>query len=106
MVGAITPAEFVARREAGGDMLLLDVREPYELDIARLPGAVHIPMAQIPGRLAELDPASEIVVLCHSGGRSLQVARFLEGRGYARVSNLTGGILRWAQEVDPSLQTY
>lgn len=106
MVTEITPREVVARRDAGEDLLLLDVREPEELQISRLPGVVHIPMGQVPQRLGELDPQREIVVICRSGGRSLQVARFLEGHGYRRVANLTGGILRWGQEIDPSLQPY
>jgi rhodanese-related sulfurtransferase len=61
-------------------------------------------MGQVPERLAEIDPDREVVIMCRGGVRSLQVARFLESRGYARVQNLAGGILRWAQEVDPALQ--
>jgi rhodanese-related sulfurtransferase len=106
MVREISPTEFVARRDRGDDLLLLDVREPHELAIASVAGAVHVPMAQVPDRLAELDPAREIVVLCRSGGRSMQVARFLESRGYGSVSNLTGGTLAWSRDVDPSLPTY
>lgn len=106
MVREISPTEFVARRDRGDDLLLLDVREPHELAIASVPGVVHIPMAQVPERLGELDPSREIVVLCRSGGRSLQVARFLESRGYGSVANLTGGTLAWSRDVDPSLPTY
>lgn len=106
MVREISPTEFVARRERGDDLLLLDVREPHELAIASVPGVVHIPMAHVPERLGELDPAREIVVLCRSGGRSLQVARFLESRGYGSVANLTGGTLAWSRDVDPTLPTY
>jgi rhodanese-related sulfurtransferase len=106
MVREISPTEFVARRERGDELLLLDVREPHELAIASVPGALHIPMGQVPERLGELDPQREIVVLCRSGGRSLQVARFLESRGYGAVSNLTGGTLAWSRDVDPDLPTY
>ncbi len=106
MVREISPAEFVARRERGEPMVLLDVREPHELAIASVPGILHIPMGEVPERLSELDPDQEIVVLCRSGGRSLQVARFLEARGYSKVANLTGGILAWGRDVDPSLQAY
>jgi rhodanese-related sulfurtransferase len=106
MVREISPTEFVARRERGDDLLLLDVREPHELAIASVPGVVHIPMAEVPERLGELDPAREIIVLCRSGGRSLQVARFLESRGYGSVANLTGGTLAWSRDVDPTLPTY
>lgn len=106
MVTEISPVEFVARRERGDDMVLLDVREPHELAIASVPGAVHIPMAQVPERLAELDRGREIVVLCRSGGRSLQVATYLERQGYGPVANLSGGTLAWSRDVDPTLPTY
>jgi rhodanese-related sulfurtransferase len=106
MVRDIGPAEFVARRDRGDDLVLLDVREPWELEIASVTGIVHIPMNQVPDRLAELDPRRETVVLCRSGGRSLQVARYLEAQGFANVANLTGGILAWGREVDPRLASY
>jgi adenylyltransferase/sulfurtransferase len=106
MVQELTPAEFIARRDAGEDVVLLDVREARELQIASVPGVLHIPMGQIPARLDELDRNREIVVLCRSGGRSMQVARFLAQHGYPRVANLAGGILRWREELDPSLQAY
>lgn len=106
MVREIGPAEFVARRERGDDMLLLDVREDWELEIASVPGILHIPMNQVPDRLAELDPQRETVVLCRSGGRSMQVARYLEAQGFAAVANLTGGILAWGRELDPGLPAY
>ncbi len=106
MVGELTPTEY--QRDAAGSAttLLLDVREAWELEVASLPTAVHIPMGEVPGRLAELDRGRDIVVMCRSGGRSLNVARFLESQGYPSVANLTGGILAWAREVDPSLATY
>lgn len=106
MVDEITPAEFVRRRDAGADLVLLDVREPRELAIASVPGALHIRMSEVPARLEELDRDREIVVMCHSGVRSLAVARFLLQQGYSRVANLVGGISRWGREVDPSMQQY
>ena len=106
MVHELTPVEFVAQRAAGSDAVLLDVREPWELDIARLPGTVDVPMAQLADRIGELDPQRAVVVLCRSGSRSLAVARFLEGRGFRSVANLTGGILAWARDLDPALATY
>jgi adenylyltransferase/sulfurtransferase len=102
----MTPAEFVRRRDAGEDLLLLDVREPREVAIASVAGALHIPMAQIPGRLAELDRNRQIVVICHSGGRSQAVVGFLQHQGFEQVANLTGGITRWSREVDPSVPLY
>jgi rhodanese-related sulfurtransferase len=106
MVHELTPSEFVAQRAAGGSAILLDVREGWELDVARLPDTVHIPMDEVPARLAELERDRDIVVVCRSGGRSLTVARFLEAQGYPSVANLTGGILAWRQELDPTLAAY
>ncbi|HSG63749.1 MAG TPA: rhodanese-like domain-containing protein [Gammaproteobacteria bacterium] len=85
---------------------LLDVREPAELAIATLPNATHIPMLQVPLRLDELDPQRPIVVLCHSGGRSRQVAAFLLANGFERVYNLAGGIDAWSTDIDPSVPRY
>ncbi|MGD9387345.1 MAG: rhodanese-like domain-containing protein [Gammaproteobacteria bacterium] len=106
MVQEMTPREFVARRDEGEQLVLLDVREDWELAISRLEEALHIPMGDVPARLDELDPGQEIVVLCRSGGRSGQVARFLQHHGYKRVWNLAGGILAWGQQLDPSLTPY
>ncbi len=86
--------------------LILDVREPWELERCALPNAKHIPMREIPARLSELDPATEIVVMCHHGVRSQQVAYFLASRGYRNVFNLAGGIDAWAREVDSTMATY
>lgn len=101
----ITPAEYLARKERGENLTLLDVREAWELGIVSVPGIVHIPMNEVPNRLGELDPSVETVVLCRSGRRSLEVARLLQQQGF-RAVNLAGGILAWAQDVDPSLPTY
>jgi adenylyltransferase/sulfurtransferase len=106
MIPEISPSEFVRRRDAGEDLLLLDVREPRELQVASVPGALHIPMGEVPGRLGEIDRNREVVVLCRSGGRSLRVAMFLAQQGFGRVANLHGGILRWAEELDPTMATY
>jgi rhodanese-related sulfurtransferase len=101
----VTPAEYIARRDRGEKLTLLDVREEWELKVASVPGIVHIPMNDVPGRLDELDRDTEIVVLCRSGRRSLDVAKFLEPKGF-RTSNLSGGILAWSRDVDPSIPTY
>lgn len=106
MVAELTPRELRARLDAGEEPLVLDVREDWELGIARLPGVVHIPMREIPARLGELERDRDIVVMCRSGGRSLQVAEFLERNGFPSVANLKGGILAWARDVDPSVPTY
>ena len=106
MVRELSPTEYQRDAARSATTLLLDVREPWELEIAALPGAVHIPMAEVPVRLSELDRGRDIVVMCRSGGRSLSVARFLESQGYPSVANLSGGVLAWAREVDPTLATY
>ena len=98
-VGAMTPTEFVARQQAGGNLFLLDVREPAEVVSASVAGAVHIPMGDVPARLAELPQDRELVIMCHAGGRSLRVANFLAAQGFQPVTNLTGGITAWAAEI-------
>jgi rhodanese-related sulfurtransferase len=106
VVAEITPTELKARRDAGTGPRVLDVREGWELDVARLPDVVHIPMNEIPGRLIELPRGEELVVMCRSGGRSMQVAQFLARNGFTQVANLTGGILAWSRDVDPSVSPY
>jgi rhodanese-related sulfurtransferase len=86
--------------------VVLDVREAWERELCALPGSVHIPMGQIMARVGELDRAADLVVMCHHGGRSMQVAMFLERQGFAAVSNLAGGIDAWARQVDVSMATY
>lgn len=85
---------------------LLDVREPWEHQICRLPAAALVPMRSIPDRLHELDPDRPVVCICHHGRRSAHVVMFLERAGFGDVYNLTGGIDAWAREVDPAMPTY
>jgi rhodanese-related sulfurtransferase len=106
MVNEISVTELKARRDAGEGPFVLDVREGWEVDVARIPDITHIPMNEIPARLIELDPGKEIVVMCRSGGRSMQVAQFLARNGFQSVANLTGGILAWSREVDPTVRAY
>lgn len=86
--------------------VLLDVREPHEYAYCRIEGSLSLPMATVPARITELDAAAPVVVICHHGGRSMQVAMFLERQGFAEVINLAGGVAAWAGEVDPSMPTY
>ena len=86
--------------------VLLDVREPWEFGTCRLEGSVLMPMGEVPARKDELDPAGDIVVICHHGGRSMQVALFLGQQGYPKVHNLAGGVDAWARSVDPSMPVY
>ena len=104
-VAEITPTEFVARRERGESLTLLDVREEWELGVASVPDVVHIPMGEVADRLGELERSREVVVLCRSGRRSLQVANFLQQNGFQAV-NLAGGILAWSRELDATIPTY
>lgn len=101
---AVRPAE-AAKRLASAAAVLLDVREPFELELARVEGALHVPMRDVPARLAEVPRDREVIVLCHHGIRSAQVARWLRARGVDAV-NLAGGIDAWADEVDESVGRY
>jgi rhodanese-related sulfurtransferase len=86
--------------------LLLDVREPWEFDKARIHGSRLVPMRAVPQHLQEFDPAAEIVVICHHGIRSRMVGRFLESQGFSNIINLNGGVAAWAAEVDRQMPTY
>jgi rhodanese-related sulfurtransferase len=108
-VPELSPAEFAARwpNHAGSDdVVLLDVREHAELAMAAVAGALHIPMREIPGRLAELDAEKALVVMCHSGVRSERVAQFLLGNGFSNVFNLKGGIDAWSTQIDSQIPRY
>ncbi len=103
----ISAKETQARlQESETSVTLLDCREPMEVEIASIAGAVHIPMSQIPARLEELDLDGEIIVFCHSGIRSQDVAGFLEEQGFTQVLNMLGGIDAWSHEVDPRVPRY
>lgn len=93
-------------RSSGKNFVLLDVREPHEVQAASLPGSLHIPMRQIPTRMNEIDPAAEIAVLCHHGGRSERVAQFLSVQGFTSVHNVAGGIDAYAKRVDKAIPRY
>jgi rhodanese-related sulfurtransferase len=86
--------------------VLLDVREPWEFEKAHIAGAALVPMREVPARLAEIDRQRDVVAICHHGGRSAQVAIFLEKNGYGRVHNLVGGVDAWSRTVDPAVPTY
>jgi rhodanese-related sulfurtransferase len=105
-VSELEPAELKRRLDRGDALTVLDVREHEELRIAAFPGAVHIPMGEIPTRLIELDPEADLVVVCHHGMRSAQVAQYLARSGFERVSNLSGGIDEWSATVDPATPRY
>jgi rhodanese-related sulfurtransferase len=86
--------------------VLLDVREPWEYQTCHIEQSIPMPMQTVPARQEELDPEAAIVCICHHGMRSAQVAAFLERNGFTNVSNLTGGVHAWAQQVDPAMPVY
>ena len=108
MIKQISPAELAAwlADKSRDKPLLLDVREPWEHDQARIAGSQLVPMGQVQARLAEIDGKREVVAICHHGGRSMQVATFLEKSGFSKVHNLAGGIDAWSRTVDPSIPLY
>jgi sulfur-carrier protein adenylyltransferase/sulfurtransferase len=97
--------ELKRRLDAGEDVFILDVREPYEYKIANIGGTL-IPQNEVPQRLNEIDKEREIVVQCRSGQRSQRIAELLAQAGYPKVMNLAGGVLAWADEIDPKMQKY
>jgi adenylyltransferase/sulfurtransferase len=102
----ISPKQLAAAMQADPELFLLDVREPFEIDICRIDGAWTIPLGVLPVRYAEVPQDRDVVVHCRSGARSAQAVQFLQSRGYTRVRNLVGGILRWIDDVDPSQSKY
>ena len=86
--------------------LLLDVREPFEIQICAVAGSRHIPMRQIPENLTALPRDQPILVLCHHGSRSLRVTQFLRANGFEQVTNIAGGIDAWAEQIEPALARY
>jgi len=104
-VPEITVEELKARLDAKDDLFILDVREPHEFKICNLNGYL-IPLAELPKRVQELDPAKEMVVHCRSGARSAKAVAFLRQAGFSKATNLKGGILAWADRIDPKVPKY
>lgn len=101
----ITPKRLQERLTRGDDIVILDVREPYEYQIANIGGKL-IPLQELPRKLKLLDSSKEIVVVCHHGNRSAYAVEFLKQQGFRNVKNLLGGVDRWAEEVDPTMPRY
>jgi adenylyltransferase/sulfurtransferase len=104
--GVIDPVEVKKKQDSGETFLLLDVREPHEYQIARIPGSTLIPLGQLPARLHELDKHAEIVAHCKMGGRSQQAVDLMKQNGFTNVRNMTGGIIAWSDKVDPLVPKY
>src|SRR5665811_996855 len=103
----ISVAEVKSMQDAGQGFELVDVREPWEYEVAHLAGSKHIPMGDIPARFnQELDPENHIVVVCHHGVRSMSVTAWLRQQGFEKVQSLRGGIDRWSREIGPPVPLY
>ena len=101
----LTVKELKQRIDAGEEVQLIDVREPWEYKIAKIGGNL-IPQNEVTTRLSEIDRDREVIVHCHSGVRSQRIAEFLAQAGYPRVANLAGGIQVWSEQIDPKVPTY
>ena len=103
----ITATELKVRLDNGDDLQIVDVREPNEVAVAKIPNTIHIPLAQIVNRLSEIDPHRETVVHCKMGGRSARAIQALKQSGFTgNLINLKGGITAWSNEVDPTVPKY
>ncbi len=102
----LTAAEVKAKLDRAEDFQFIDVREPHEYQIASIPGAVLIPLGQLPNRLSEIDPSREVVLHCKMGGRSAKACELLVASGYRQVRNMQGGITAWSDMVDPKVPKY
>lgn len=103
---SITPGELSQRLAAGEPLVLVDVREGWEVEIASLPGSVHLPMGSLPARHDVLAREPETIAICHHGIRSLNSALFLRSVGIRKARSLHGGLDLWAQQVDPAMPRY
>jgi adenylyltransferase/sulfurtransferase len=102
----IQPSQLAQRIERGEKLEIIDVREPYEWQIGHIPGARLVPLSQIPDEIPRLDKRRETILYCKAGARSMRAAQQLANAGVTDVRNLTGGILRWIDDVDPTMPRY
>jgi len=103
---SITVQELKQKLDQGEKLVLIDVREPWEYNIAKISGAQLIPLGTLASEYKKLDPTAEIVMHCHMGMRSMDATQFLIQQGFKNVKNLTGGINAWSQQIDPSVPRY
>lgn len=106
MSNKMTVTELDQKIKASQRPYMLDVREPFERDICKLPDDINIPLKDLEKRFSELKKDQEIVIYCRSGGRSQQACNFLEQQGFTNVTNLTGGVLAWSDYIDPTMPKY
>ncbi len=105
-VPTVTVKDYALERTYDTPAILLDVREPFEIEIASIEGSIHIPLGQLGDRLGELSSDQAYVVICHHGGRSERATRYLLAQGLMDVRNLEGGIDAWSVHVDPEIPRY
>lgn len=105
-VPEISVEELARLRDAGAAVTVVDVREPWEVAVAALPGSTNVPMRQLAADPSVVPRTGDVVVMCHAGGRSERVVAFLVGQGYANVRNLVGGIDAWSERIDPTVPRY
>ena len=107
MIHQMTVTELQQRlKESPNKFVLVDVREPWELEVCSFPGALEIPMGQVPARVDEIDPDQDVIIVCHHGIRSQRVAYYLQNAGFENLFNVRGGIDAWAREIDPVMAKY
>lgn len=102
----ISASALATRLTQGDAVVLLDVREPWEFDVASVPNSTLVPLSSLPSAINRLDPDAEYVVICHHGARSDMAANWMRSQGYPTVRNLVGGIEAWSLEVDPTVPRY
>ena len=102
----MSPSEINNKLKSGEDLLIIDVRESFELEICKLEDALHIPMMKVPFQLKKIPQDKELIVMCHHGVRSLRIVNYLKAQGISNVFNMDGGIDRWAKEVDNKMNKY
>lgn len=105
-VTQLTPTDLLRRVDSGELWQILDVREPWEIEIANVAGTMNIPMSEVPTRYDELSADRQVAVLCHSGVRSGRVADWLSVNGFEDVANIVGGINAWSEQIDASIPRY
>jgi adenylyltransferase/sulfurtransferase len=106
MLKEISVLELKEKIDRKDDFIIIDVRRSEELEICQIPNVIHIEMNEIASRLNELDPDKEYAILCRSGNRSHQVTAYMMQNDFTNVANIRGGILDWADKLDPSMQKY
>src|SRR5205085_8995801 len=105
-IPTITVQDLKRKIDAREKFVLIDVREPFEYDICRIPGSKLLPLGELPSRMSELDSADEIVLQCKGGTRSARALKLLQEAGFAKLANLEGGIPAWSEQVDSSVPKY